>query len=47
MDKVPEVQKKVAAQRNDIIKFLRDICAIPPHDGLERSAMWASAYKMR
>ena len=32
MDKVPEVQKQVAAQRNDIIKFMREICAIPSMD---------------
>ncbi|MEK9163478.1 MAG: YgeY family selenium metabolism-linked hydrolase [Chloroflexota bacterium] len=32
MSKVPEVQKKVAAQRNDIIKFMREICAIPSMD---------------
>jgi len=32
MSKVPEIQKRVAAQRNDIIKFMREICAIPSMD---------------
>jgi putative selenium metabolism hydrolase len=32
MNKVPEIQKRVAAQRNDIIKFMREICAIPSMD---------------
>lgn len=29
MDKVLEIQKRVREQRDDIIQFLRDICAIP------------------
>ncbi|MBI5713803.1 MAG: YgeY family selenium metabolism-linked hydrolase, partial [Chloroflexi bacterium] len=32
MSKVPEIQKRVAAQRDDIIKFMREICAIPSMD---------------
>ncbi len=32
MSKVSEIQKRVAAQRNDIIKFMREICAIPSMD---------------
>jgi putative selenium metabolism hydrolase len=32
MSKVPEIQKRVAAQRNDLIKFMREICAIPSMD---------------
>ncbi|MBI5080817.1 MAG: YgeY family selenium metabolism-linked hydrolase [Chloroflexi bacterium] len=32
MSKVPEIQKRVTAQRDDIIKFMREICAIPSMD---------------
>lgn len=32
MSKVSEIQKRVAAQRNDIIQFMREICAIPSMD---------------
>ena len=28
-DKVQEIQKRVEASRDDIIKFMREICAIP------------------
>ncbi len=32
MKEVAEIQKRVAASRNDIIKFMREICAIPSMD---------------
>jgi len=33
MDKVKEIQSLVSKNREDIIKFLREICAIPSMDG--------------
>src|SRR3972149_2377061 len=32
MNQVPEIQKRVSASRDDIIKFMREICAIPSMD---------------
>jgi putative selenium metabolism hydrolase len=32
MEQIPEIQKRVAAARDDIIKFMREICAIPSMD---------------
>ena len=29
-DKVEEIQKRVEAYREDIIRFMRDICVTPP-----------------
>jgi hypothetical protein len=34
MDIQKEIKKRVAAQRGDIIQFMRDICAIPSMDSL-------------
>jgi acetylornithine deacetylase/succinyl-diaminopimelate desuccinylase-like protein len=31
-DKIQEIQKRVEASREDIIKFMREICAIPSMD---------------
>src|SRR5574341_866352 len=32
MEQIPEIQKRVTAARDDIIKFMREICAIPSMD---------------
>lgn len=32
MNQIPEIQKRVTQQRDDIIKFMREICAIPSLD---------------
>src|SRR5690606_332397 len=47
MSKVSEIQSRVAQQREDIITFLKDLCAIPSYDSKIREVCERAEAEMR